>query len=285
MQSFRLGDAKISVINIGNFGFRLKDEDNVPEEEWRRKYAEVFENVRPYPSQCFLITIRDMVVLVDAGDYERFANSGPEYVIPDYKPPPTLSDQLSDLGVQRDDVNYVVITHGHTDHYAGVTLKTDSRALVPTFPRALHLIGKQDFESPETQQALRDSNSIESKTIGVLLQKGLLELVEKGRELSDEIEIITAPGETPGHKIVKLLSKGEVLYCVGDLFHHAAEVENISWMAKWADVETNLLSRKSFIRSALKENALIAAAHMPLGRLQKEGDGNNYDFAVKFVEL
>ncbi|MDH2900391.1 MAG: MBL fold metallo-hydrolase [archaeon] len=279
MRTFHVGEAKVSAINLGNFGFRLKDEDNVPEAEWRPKYSDIFENVKPYPSQCFLIALRDMTVLVDAGDYSRFARLDPEYVIPNYKPPPALSDQLTEIGVSREEVNYVVITHNHSDHYAGVTIKTDAKEDIPNFPRALHLIGKQDFESPYTQKALRDPNSEVSETIGVLLKRGLLELVEVGRELSDEVEIIAAPGETPGHKIVKLASKGETLYCVGDLFHHAVEVENISWMAKWDDPEKNIASRRQFIESALRENALMAAAHMPLGRLERRGS------KVKFVEV
>ena len=279
MRTFQVGDAKVSAINLGDFGFRLKDEDNVPEAEWRPKYSDIFENVKPYPSQCFLISLRDMTVLVDAGDYSRFAKLDPEYVIPNYRPPPALADQLRELGVSREDVNYVVITHNHADHFEGVTIKTNPNAYIPTFPRALHLIGKQDFENPDTQKALRDPNSEVSETIGVLLKRGLLELVEGGRELSDELEIIAAPGETPGHKIVKLASKGETIYCVGDLFHHAVEVENISWMAKWADPQNNITSRRQFIESALRENALMAAAHMTLGRLERNGS------TVKFVEV
>jgi glyoxylase-like metal-dependent hydrolase (beta-lactamase superfamily II) len=279
MRTLSVGDAKVSAFNLGNFGFRLKDEDNVPESEWRPKYTDVFENVKPYPSQCFLIIVRDVSVLVDPGDYSRFANLGPEYVIPNYNPPPGIIDQLRELGVAREEVNYVVITHGHIDHYAGVTIKENSKAQVPTFPRALHFFGKQDFESADTQNALRVPNSIESETIGVLLKNGLLELVENDRQLSDEVEIIAAPGETMGHKIVKIASRGDTLYCVGDLFHHAAEVENISWMAKWGYAEKNLSSRRQLIESALKENALLAAAHMPLGRLEKSGS------TVKFVEV
>ncbi len=279
MRSFSVGDARVSTINVGDYNFRLKDVDGVPENEWRPKFSDIFENMKPYPSQCFMISIRELALLVDAGDYSRFANLSPENVMPNYKPPPVLADHLRELGISSEDVNYVVITHNHVDHYAGVTTKSKSNMDVPTFPRALHLIGKQDFEAADMQAALRDPNSEESQTIGVLLKKGLLELVEYGRELSDEIEVIAAPGETPGHKIVKLTSKGETLYCVGDLFHHAVEVENISWMAKWADHEENLRSRKKLIESAVRENALIAAAHMPLGRLEKSGT------SVKFAEV
>ncbi len=279
MRSFKLGGARVSEINLGDFHFRLKDEDDVPESEWRPKYSDPFDKVKPYPSKCFFIALPKLSVLVDAGDYSRFAELDPEHVIPNYKAPKILVEQLGDLGVSKEDVNYVVITHIHADHYAGVTTKGNSNISVPTFPKARYLLGKQDFENPDTQSALRDSNSVESSTIGVLLKNNLLELVEDKRELSDEVEIISAPGETPGHQIVRLSSRGQVLYCVGDLFHHAVEIEHVTWMAKWADPEKNLESKKRVIEAALKENALLAAAHMPLGKIEKHGT------EVRFVEV
>lgn len=279
MRTFRVGEAQVSAINLGDFQFRLKDEDNVPEYEWRPKYSDLFENAKPYPSQCFFIMLNHMSLLADAGDYSRFAKSGPEYVIQSYNPPKGLVEQLMELGISREEVNYVVITHIHADHYAGVTTKKGTESDMPTFPKALHFLGKLDFEASDTQNALRDPSSDASQTIGVLLKNGLLALVDDLRELSDEVEIIAAPGETPGHQLVRLASKNETLYCVGDLFHHAVEVEHLTWMAKWADSGANMRSRKRLIESALKENALIAAAHMPLGRFEKRGT------EIKFVEV
>lgn len=279
MRTFKVGDAKVSIINLGDFNFRLKDTNDVPENEWKPKYSDIFENSHPYPSQCFLVSFPHLSLLVDAGDYARFASVDQEHVIPNYKPPPGLVDQLREAGVSRGHVNYVVITHAHYDHYSGVTMKGQDGRNIPTFPGARHLLGKQDFDLQETQSALRDPNSEDSQTIGVLLRSGLLELVPEGRELSDQIEIIAAPGETPGHKIVKISSGRETLYCVGDLFHHAIEVEHPKWMAKWDNRETNLRSRMRLIETALKESAFIAPAHMSLGRLEREGS------VVKYVEL
>ena len=36
--------------------------------------------------------------------------------------------------------------------------------------------------------------------------------------------MLHAPGETPGHSIVRVDSAGEWFYALGDLFHHASEV-------------------------------------------------------------
>jgi glyoxylase-like metal-dependent hydrolase (beta-lactamase superfamily II) len=280
MKTISIGVARVHVINVGDFNFRLKDVNDVPEEEWRKKYYDVYENKHRYPSQCYLITAGDLAMMVDAGDYNRFATADSDYVLPNYTPPPTLVEQLANAGMSSQNVNYVALTHAHYDHYAGVTMEIgDQGENVPTFPNAIHFLGKEDYESNAVQDGLRNPKSEVSQTIGTLVKKGLLAFVAGGRDLSDEIEIISAPGETPGHKIVKISSKGETLYCVGDLFHHESEVENPSWMAKWDDHKTNLVSRKKLVESALKENALIAPAHMPLGRIEKNGS------SVRFVAV
>ncbi|MDG6997075.1 MAG: MBL fold metallo-hydrolase [Nitrososphaerota archaeon] len=277
MRTVRVGDAAVSLINLGDLGFRLKDVENVPESEWRPKYADVFENSHPYPSQSVFISLPKLSVLVDAGDYSLFATPDSPYTIPGYKPPPNLVEQLSEISISKKDVDYVVITHAHYDHYAGVTVKNGSE-YVPTFPNAIYFLGREDFENPETQKLLQDPNSDDSHTFGVLWKAKRLELVEKNRRLSDEIEMLASPGESPGHKIVRLHSGGETLYCLGDLFHHACEVEHPSWMASWDDSKTNLESRQELLSNALKDNALLAPAHMPLGKVEKTSSG------FRFVE-
>jgi hypothetical protein len=67
---------------------------------------------------------------------------------------------------------------------------------------------------------------------------------------------------------VRVHSQGQTFYCLGDLFHHPAEVEQPAWMVKWANAPANLSSRQALINAALQENALLLAAHMPLGRLE-----------------
>ena len=275
MRTVLVGKASVWLINLGDLGFKLKDVESVPEDEWRLEYADVFENVHPYPSQSVYISSPGLSVLVDAGDYSKFATPDSPYTIPGYKPPPTLIEQLSQIGIKKEDVDYVVITHAHYDHYAGVTVET-SEEFVPAFPNAAYLLGKQDYENPETQKSLLDPNSEESRTLGVLHRARKLELVEKDRSISDEIEIIASPGETEGHKIVRLHSGGETLYCVGDLFHHACEVEHPSWMASWDDPKSNLASRHELLEKASREDALLAPAHMPLGKVEKTSSGFRY---------
>ena len=103
---------------------------------------------------------------------------------------------------------------------------------------------------------------------------GLLELVDQPRDLGHGIQIIPAPGESPGHQIVRLHSEGQTLYCLGDLYHLTTEVEQPTWVVRWTNGATNQRSRQAFNETALKENALLIATHIaPFGHLARTADG------------
>ncbi|MBO0777397.1 MAG: hypothetical protein J2P37_01105, partial [Ktedonobacteraceae bacterium] len=122
-----------------------------------------------------------------------------------------------------------------------------------------------------------DPTSRDSRTFGVLQQAGLLELVEGDHDLIPAVRLIAAPGESPGHQIVRISLEGQVLYCLGDLYHHPVEVEHPSWMATWDDPTTTLTSRAALTQSALKENALLIATHIAsIGHLQRLPTGTRW---------
>jgi glyoxylase-like metal-dependent hydrolase (beta-lactamase superfamily II) len=262
-----LGDATITIINVGDMMVDMAEEMAVPESLWRPLYGADFAGSRPYPSQCVHIALPNASILVDAGDYAQAIALAPSYLPPNYASPPGVVEQLLLRGVHREDVTHLIITHAHFDHYAGTTLEQDG-SYVPRFPNARVFLGLADWNDSETQSALNDPDSFDSRTFGVLHKRGLLELVAGDIDVTPEVQIIFAPGESPGHQIVRVHSRGQTFYCLGDLFHHPSEVEQPSWMVKWADASANLKSRQALIAAALQENALLLAAHMPAGRVE-----------------
>jgi len=273
-----LGAAVVSVINMGDIRLKLAKTLNVPESEWRPRYGEIFEQALIFPSQCVHIALPGASVLVDAGDFTLSFPPDSPYFQPGYQPPPGLIDQLRQQGIHPGDITHLIITHAHFDHYSGVTTQRDGH-YVPAFPNARCFLGRADWENPETQQALQDPDSEDSHTLGVLHRLGLLELVEGDREMLPGVRIIAAPGESPGHQIVRVHSEGQTLYCLGDLYHHAVEVEQPAWMAQWANPDTTVASRHALAEAALAENALLVAAHMPVGRLEHSRPG------VRWIEV
>jgi glyoxylase-like metal-dependent hydrolase (beta-lactamase superfamily II) len=265
--------ARVTVLNAGDLVLRLRDELSVPEEEWRPAYADVFDRPQLFPSQSVLVRARESIIVVDVGDYVATVPPDSPYLPQDYTPPPGIAAQLASLGVAPEDVSHVVITHAHWDHFAGTTMSHAGQH-VPTFPNARYYLGRADWEHPETQEGLRDPNALEGRTLGVLDRAGLLELVAGDRDLGGGLTLVAAPGETPGHQMLRVQSGDAVLYCVGDLFHHAVEVEHPAWMVSWADAETMLATRRQAIAEALAERALLVAAHIRgVGRLETAGDG------------
>src|SRR5262249_43968367 len=155
---------------------------------------------------------------------------------PDYQPPPDLGAQLARIGARPEAIDHVVITHSHFDHYSGI-IQVSGGQDMPHFPRACHYLGRADWD--RAQAALQDPASLEGRTLALVQQHGLIALVEQRHDLGDGVEIIAAPGETPGHQIVRIHSEGQTLYCLGDLYHHPVEVDHPDWMVHWADAAAN----------------------------------------------
>ena len=262
-----LGDAAITIINVGDMMVDMGEELAVPESDWRPLYGSSLAVPRPFPSQCVHIALPGASILVDAGDYALAISLDSSFLPPGYTSPPGVVEQLLSRGIRPEDITHLIITHAHFDHYAGTTTQR-AGSNVPRFPNARVFLGRADWHHPETQKDLRDPNSLDSRTFGVLHKLGLLELVDGDLDVTPQVRIIAAPGESPGHQLVRVRSQGQTLYCLGDLFHHPAEVEQPAWMVKWADASANLASRQSLIQAALQENALLVAAHMPIGRVE-----------------
>ncbi len=141
MQSYLAGDTSLDVIKVGDFKLLLSHMLKVPETAWRPKYGDLFERGISSPGNCILIRAPGASIMVDPNDFALSCSPDSEYYpSPDYKAPPDLVTQLETISVRPEDITHVVITHAHFDHYAGVTRKTNSGKLEPTFPKELNTI-------------------------------------------------------------------------------------------------------------------------------------------------
>jgi glyoxylase-like metal-dependent hydrolase (beta-lactamase superfamily II) len=182
-----------------------------------------------------------------------------------------LTAALVELGIHPEDVTHVIITHPHGDHYAGVVVDR-AGDLTPRFPRARHFLGREDWEgNPQ-----RGAPGTDLERLELIDRLGLLELVDGEREIVPGVTIEPAPGESAGHCVVRLESAGEVFYVLGDIVHHACEVEHPDWGPPHADSQTLEAARKRIFPTIAREGALLATAHEPFppwGRIVAAGDG------------
>jgi glyoxylase-like metal-dependent hydrolase (beta-lactamase superfamily II) len=273
VRTIQVGRARVHIINMGMLHADLAEWLRVPQQERTPATKQYFAQPMVVPVLSVLIELPETAILVDACDPLTLGNSSE--VESDDHALADLSVRLAAQGIPPERIEHVVITHLHFDHYSGVTRERHGRP-VPCFPQARHYIGRADWAG--IAERLVEQDSLESKTLAVLQRHGLLTLVERDIEIADEVRILAAPGESPGHQIVRLHSNGQTLYCLGDLYHHTVEVEQPEWVVHWADPETTRRSRAQLIAAALAEDALLTATHIPtLGRLRATPDGVRWD--------
>lgn len=271
LQILTFGDVQITIMTLAWLRWNFTTNMATPPEALLTQYAHLFEQPDVIPVRCMHIQSPGSSVLVDACTPEAF--KGTAYERPGDPTLPNLQEQLALVGVSPGDVTHVVITHHHFDHIIGLTMRHED-VFVPCFPRARHYLGRADWEAPGVQADLAQPASLFRQTLGVLEQCGLLELVDGDCEPGHGLNILHMPGETPGHQILRLNTGGQILYFIGDLYHHQVEIEQPAWMTPWDDPSTLLQSRQRFRHMALTEDAMLVAAHIPgTGRMRTTSEG------------
>lgn len=265
VESRTIGDATVTAISeaIGPYRVSLA----VPEAEWRRELPEADAEGRlPYGQHVVHIRLGDASILVDPGLDDAESAWGRQHAAqsPDQVRTPGVVAGLASIGVRPEDITHVVITHAHFDHVVGATVERGD-GLAPRYPRARYLLGRADFEGlrdrPDSDMAVR---------LGVIERHGLLDLVDGDREVAPGVTMLHAPGETPGHSIVRVAAGGPRFYALGDLMHDACEVAHLDWAAPWVDLPAMRASRERLLAEAVPTGATLVFTHAlfpPWGRV------------------
>jgi glyoxylase-like metal-dependent hydrolase (beta-lactamase superfamily II) len=268
LRTFTVGDATLSVINIGDVQEDVRGWFGLSAEEMAAHPA-TFTDPQRLPIQCIHIALPGASILVDAGEYDYPPDS--PLLIPGYTPALDLFAGLRQIGVAPASITHVIITHAHGDHFNALTERHDGHP-VPAFPNARHYLGGGDWAAMQT--ALADPASLESRTFGVLHEQGLLTLVDQPTTVVEGVTIVPAPGESPGHQVVRIERGDPIIYCIGDLYHLPVEVEQPHWVVRWNDGPVNQRSRAAFNPQAIEEKALLIATHIvDFGRIGRTESG------------
>ena len=253
------GDVSVSLISDGSGRSVIVKSLEVPEAVWRPAVPEAdAEGEITVGYNVALVRAGDARVLIDLG----FDEPGPDspWKEPRHQRTAGVEAGLRQLGVAPEDVTHVLITHAHGDHVAGAVVGGR-----PRFPRARHHIHRLDWDAQKLASHL-----------GAIEAAGLIETFDGDREIVPGVTMLHAPGESPGHAIVRVESRGERFCFLGDLFHHPCEVEHLDWVSRGRDRAAMEASRRRLIAEAVPSNATLAFSHRPWpawGRIVAAGDG------------
>jgi glyoxylase-like metal-dependent hydrolase (beta-lactamase superfamily II) len=159
-------------------------------------------------------------------------------------------DQLAQIGVAPDRVNFVGISHRHDDHIGQAA----------DFPKATLLIGAEDFE---TVRGRADS----APRFAPWIKGGSkVEKIAGDRDVFGDgsVVMLDTPGHTEGHHslLVRLPAMGPVLL-TGDLWHFTENVRNRGVPSFNTDRADTLASMDRFDAIARKLKAKVVIQHEP----------------------
>jgi glyoxylase-like metal-dependent hydrolase (beta-lactamase superfamily II) len=225
---------------------------DVPAEEWvpyRELYPELFsgESWR-LPCSCFLVRSAGVTILVDTG-------VGPpglwDWTAEDEG---RLPLELEDLGIRRDDVDIVFLTHLHIDHLGW---NTDLEG-VAFFPRAQYVAHGDAVAFARTRPELAHIR----RCVEPLL--GRIETITLDIELAPGVNTFVSPGHYPGHMGLRLSSESGAAVVLADSAVHPALLHEPDWVyVADGDPTTCAATRRELLPELVDRDVLVACGHYP----------------------
>lgn len=194
-----------------------------------------------------------------------------------------LTESLIKSGYRPEQVDTIIPTHLHFDHFSGVTRNGKME-----FPNATVYIANQEkafwLDTPISQmndehtkiyaQWVRDA-------VAPYAAAGRIKYYDLGDEIIPNFKSVPTTGHTPGHSSVEVSSKGEKLFVWGDLLHNHALQLPEPRVAVESDVNAQGArnARLAMFPKLAKSKTWIAGAHLPfpgLGHIRQEKKGYSW---------
>lgn len=177
-------------------------------------------------------------------------------------------DRMAAEGIDRAEVDMVICTHLHIDHVGWNTMLVDD-AWVPTFPNARYVFPAVDRDTWDpagpifaTMNGAGVAQGVFEDSVQPILDAGLADLVRDGDSVAPGITLRAAPGHTPGHMLVDMVSGGDRALFTGDVLHHPVQIARPDWNSCFCeDRDTAIATRRRVLADAAATGARIVPAH------------------------
>ena len=244
----------------------------VPKSMWNKLNPADENNMCSWALRCLLICDGDRKILVDTGmgnkqDPKFF---GHYYLHGD----DSLDKSLEAIGITKDEITDVLLTHLHFDHCGGSIVKV-GEAYLPAFKYATYWSNEHHWKWA-TEPNAREKASFLKENILPIKESGQLKLVDLENNIqmgtgglpeyafTQNISMLLVNGHTKAMMLPKIIYKGRTIVFMADLLPSVAHLPLPYVMAYDMFPLTSLEEKKSFLEDAVENNYVLFFEHDPV---------------------
>lgn len=242
----------------------------VPKRIWGGLIAADEDNLVPMKTNLFVVDTGREKILCDTGLGTALTKKE-QRIYAAYEPS-RIESGLKEIGFTPADINYVILTHLHTDHVGGAVVEENGK-LVTRFKNARYVVQREEWQDAMNPDERTSAVYIVDR-LAVLGESKQLDLVDGDLELLSGVKLVKTGGHTAGHQGIEFSSGGKTIVYYADIIpsSHHFKVPYVASVDLYP--RDTMKVKRALVKRALAGEIAIAFDHdldIPIGIAREDG--------------